>query len=201
MLPAGNSPGTPNGFAIELQADNTSFTIWPQPGGHRVGFTQLTPPNGYYVDNILTDPWTGYALVIQNGGVYYYDFTDPSPTMQPYLYASKVYQQNNKKNFAAMRAFFTLLSTTPAQNAEPNVLPAIDPSWNNLAAGQYGIIQVWADLGNGMQILTAREIRANGGLLRLLGGFKSEQWQIVVIAQVPISNIQIATSISELGNV
>ena len=200
-LPAGNSPGTPNGFMLELNTDTTSFTIWPQPGGHRVGFSQLTPPSGAYVDNIQVDPWTGYVFVIQAGQVFYYNFLDTAPIMQPYSYTSKVYQQNNKKNFAAMRAFFTVPASTPPQNATPNTLPASDPSWQSLNAGQYGIVLVYADVGGTMTLVTAREITASGGLMRILSGFKAENWQFQIIAQVPISNIQIATSIGELGNV
>lgn len=202
VLPAGNSPPAANGFALELQTDNTSFTIWPQPGGHRVGFTQLAPPNGAYVDNLLVDPWTGIALVIQNGGVYYYDFTDQTPLMQPYVYASKIFQQNNKKNFAAMRVYFTVPANTPAQNATTNTKPFADPSWNSLQTGQYGIVAVYADVDGGdMQLVTVREIRKSGGLLRLAGGFKAESWQVQVTARVPISNIQMATTVKELGNV
>ena len=200
-LPAGNSPGTPNGFMLELNTDTTSFTIWPQPGGHRVGFSQMTPPSGFYIDNIIIDPWTGYALIVQGGATYYYDFTDPSPVMQPFSYTSKIYQQNNKKNFAAARAFFTVPASTPAQNATPNTLPASDPSWQSLNAGQYAILLVYADVGGVMTLMTAREITSSGGLLRILSGFKAENWQFQVIGQVPISNIQVATSITELGNV
>ena len=200
---ANSAPPTPDGFMIELNTDNTSFTIWPQPGGHRVGFSQLNGPNGYLVTNVLIDPWTAISLYIQNGQVYYRDFTDPAPTMVPFSYTSKIYQQNNKKNFAAARVFFTVPVSTPAQNATPNTKPASDPSWQTLQSGQYGILLTYADLGfgSGMQLVGANEIRQSGGLLRLPSGFKAEEWQWQVLAQVPISNIQIATSIGELGNV
>src|SRR4029077_12856777 len=47
------------GFTVELsQQDQTSFTVWPQPGGHRLGFSQLSSPNGYDVENVLLDAWT-----------------------------------------------------------------------------------------------------------------------------------------------
>jgi hypothetical protein len=199
----GNSAISPDGFALELNTDNTSFTIWPQPGGHRVGFTQLNGPNGFLVNNVLIDPWTGISLYVQNGQVYYRDFTDPHPIMVPYSYTSKIYQQNNKKNFAAARAFFSVPVNTPPQNALPNTKVASDPSWQTLQSGQYAILLVFADqdgTGN-LNLVGAQEIRNNAGLLRLPGGFKAEQWQFQVLAQVPISNIQVATSISELGNI
>ena len=106
VVPSDNS-SVQSGFTIELDQDNASFTIWPQPGGHRLGFDTLTAPNGYNIDNVLTDPWTGIGLLIQNGQIYYYDFTDQAPTMVPYAWASKVYQQNTKKNYSAMKVFFT----------------------------------------------------------------------------------------------
>lgn len=198
-----NSASAPDGFGIELNQDNTSFTIWPQPGGHRVGFFQLSGPNGYLVNNIEIDPWTGIGLFVQNGQVWYRDFTNSTPSMVPYTYRTKIYQQNNKKNFAAARVFFTVPSATPAQNALANTKPASDPSWQTLQIGQYGIMLVYADFdGTGNMVLTsAVEIRQSGGLLRLASGFKAEQWQIVVMAQVPISNIQVATSITELKNI
>jgi hypothetical protein len=205
-LPAVVDPVAQQGFAIELNQDNTSFTIWPQPGGHRVGFTKLTSPNGFNVDNISIDPWTGIALIVQNGQVYYYDFTDPAAAMQPYTYQSKVYQQNTKKSYSAMRAFFTVPSNTPAQQGVPNQLVETDPSWQTLGTGQWGIILVYADVDDGtgqgvLQLVCARELRQSGELLRITSGYKAERWQFKVLGRVVISNIQVATSVKELANV
>lgn len=198
------SYNSPFGFAIELNQDNQSFTIWPQPGGHRVGFTQLSGPNNTNVDNIFLDPWTGIALVLQGGVINYFDFTDTNPTMMPYVYRSKVYQQNTKKNFSAMRAFYTpQQSAPPPDTVSPNTKPTNDASWNILQPSQPAIIQVFADYdqtGN-MVLVTARELANSGKLMRIANGFKAENWQFRVIGQVPISNLQVATSIKELGNV
>src|SRR6185369_13175055 len=76
------------GFTIELDQDNSSFSIWPQPGGHRLGFNQLTSPNEFNIQTVLTDPWTGIGLLVQNSSVYYYDFSDPIPEMVPYTWSS-----------------------------------------------------------------------------------------------------------------
>ncbi len=197
------------GFTIELAQDASSFTIWPQPGGHRLGFTSLSSMildsngNGLNIDNVLLDQWTGIGLLIGNGGVYYYDFTDPSPFLMPYTYASKILQQNNRKNFEAMRVFFDVPPNTPPQNAEPWQAPATDASWNTLGSGQYAIIQTYADVGctGDLELVSSREVRRSGGLLRLPSGFKAEQWQWVIQSRVNISNIQIATSVKELANV
>jgi hypothetical protein len=190
------------GFTVELDQDNTSFTIWPQPGGHRVGFNQLTAPNDMNIDNVLTDPWTGIGMLIQGGNMYYYDFTDPAPVMMPFDYKSKIYQQNNKKSFEAMKCFFSVPSGTPSPSAKRNEADPDDPSWNALANNQYGIVKVYADIGNGeMTLVCCREIRKSGELLRMPSGFKAEQWQWEMLGVVLISNLQVATSAKELGNV
>ena len=37
----GDNSVAQEGFTIQLMMDSSSFTIWPQPGGHRVGFMLL----------------------------------------------------------------------------------------------------------------------------------------------------------------
>lgn len=191
------------GFTVELDQDNTSFTIWPQPGGHRLGFNQLTSPTGFNVQNVMTDPWTGVGLVISNGAVYYFDFMDPAPSILPFTWKSKIYQQNTKRSYEAMRVFFTVPSTTPAQGQYRNQAKANDPSWQTLPANAYGYLKTYVDVdqtGN-MVLIDCRELRYSGELLRIVDGFKAEQWQWQIDARVVISNVQIATSVKELGNV
>jgi hypothetical protein len=186
------------GFAVELSnGDTTSFTIWPQPGGHRIGFMPLTAPNNFDITDIWNDPWSGVTLVMLNGAVYYYDFSDQAPTIQTYMWESKIYQQKNKENFSAMRVFFNIPPGTPAQNPVRQELATADPAWNTLNADQYGIIYVYGD-GN---LITTRELRSNAELLRIGSGQKYEEWQWKVQARVNISNIQVATSVKELRNV
>ena len=191
------------GFTIELDQDNTSFTIWPQPGGHRLGFNKLTSPTGYDISNVMTDPWTGHGLLISNGAVYYFDFTDPAPAMVPYTWKSKIYQQNSKRNYEAFRVFFSVPKNTPAQSAYRLETEPTDPAWQTLAVGQWGIIKTYVDVdGTGnMTLICAREIRSPGELVRLPDGFKAEQWQFQIDARVIISNVQIATTVKELANV
>src|SRR5260221_9293869 len=122
-----------------MNQDTESFSIWPQPGGHRLGFNQMTSPNAFNIDNLLLDTWAGTGLLIQNGGIYYYDFTDQAPTVVPYTWRSKKYQQNNKKNFEAMKIYFDIPATTPAQGTR-QTLPFADPAWNTLGVAQYGIV-------------------------------------------------------------
>jgi hypothetical protein len=192
----GDNSVAQQGFTIELNAaDAQSFSIWPQPGGHRLGFSQLTGPNALDVVNLRIDPWSSVCLVMQNHAVYYYDFTDPAPVMQTYKWRSKKMQQKSKKNYAAMRIWFNVPAGTPAQNATRNTLPFNDPSWAALAPGQYGIIRVYA----GGVLVTVREIWQTQELLRIVSGFKHETWQFEIEARVPISNVQIATSVKALA--
>lgn len=192
----GDATYAQQGFNIELNADASSFTIWPQPGGHRLGFMPMTAPNGYNVVGMSVDPWTGIGILIQNNQVYYYDFTDTNPTMQPYKWRSKIFQQTSKKNYSAMKVFFDIPSTAPVQGTR-NQAATTDPSWNTLGPNQYGIIRVYGD-GN---LVTTREIYKSGELLRILSGFKVEQWQWEFEGRVRISNVQVATTAKELGTV
>jgi len=179
------------GFTIELSTeDQTSFTIWPQPGGHRLGYSSLSSPNGYDIVNVQVDPWTGVGLLVQNGGAWYYDFTDQAPIIVPYKWRSKVYQQLSRKNFQAMKCFFTVPPNTPAQ-----VDRVIDEPQPELESNQYGIIRVYVD---GM-LWTTRELRTSGELLRIHSGIKGEQWQFEIEGRVNVANLQVATSVKELG--
>jgi hypothetical protein len=179
------------GFTVELSnQDQMSFTIWPQAGGHRLGFTVLSSPNDFDVDNVLLDQWTGVGLLVQDAGVYYYDFTDQNPVIVPYLWRSKTYQQLSAKNFEAIKIWFTVPESTP---------PQVDRNTNDpqaaLSPNQYGIVRVYAD----GDLWTTRELRKSGELLRIYSGIKVEQWQFEVESRVNISNFQIATSVKELG--
>ena len=185
------------GFTVELsQSDQTAFSSWPQPGGHRIGFNQLTEPNVATPFNVLVDEWSGTPLLIQsdisgNMNVYYYDFEDVAPTIVPCKWRSKIYQAQTAKNLSAVRIYFTIPTGTPAQNP---VVNTNDPQ-PNLASDQYGIFRVYAD---GVLYCT-REIRSSGGLLRIYSSAKVEQWQFEFETRVNISNVQIGTSVRELG--
>jgi hypothetical protein len=184
------------GFTIELVNDATSFTIWPQPGGHRLGFNKMVAPNTQDVYAVLHDPWTGIGMLLQNGALYWYDFSDASPTVTPYKWRSKIYQQPSKKNFEAMKCFFLIPPGTAAQGAR-NQAPTTDASWVTLGANQYGIIRVYAD----DVLVTTREIYNSGEMMRILSGFKAEKWQWEIEGRILVNNLQVATSARELGGV
>lgn len=212
-LPADNSAAQ-TGFSIQLTPDAASFTIWPHPGGHRLGFMPFTshvlinnvPQN---IDNVLLDPWTGTGMVIAARSVYYYDFSDPLPVMVPYDWRSKTYQNNAKKNYSAFKLFFTVPAGTPALAPERFEAPVTDPGWAALGANQYAIVKVYADIGadaNGnpdgsLVLVEAKEVRRSGEMLRVQSGFKAENWQFEIMGRVLVSNLQIATAAKELANV
>lgn len=202
VVPSDNSVAQ-KGFTIELDQDNQSFTIWPQPGGHRLGFNQLTSHTGFDIDNVLIDAWTGVGLLVSNGQVYYYDFADTSPQITTYTYRSKTYQQNAKRNYEAMKVFFKVPPGHAALNPTRMELPATDPAWETLPDDRYGYIKTYADwAGDGkLTLIDCREIRSSGELLRIVSGFKTEQWAWEIMANVEIANVQVATSAKELANV
>jgi hypothetical protein len=186
------------GFTIELNAsDARGFSAEDQPGGHRLGFQLLTGPNGFDVDNIFVDPWSAVGCVLQNGGVYYYDFTDQAPVSQTYTWKSKLFQQKSKKNFEAMRCWFTIPEGTPALNATRLEAATDDPVWNSLPADRYAFIKVYAS-GN---LVTCREVRVPQEILRILSGFKGETWQFEILGRVPISNLQVGSSVKALASI
>jgi hypothetical protein len=129
-------------------------------------------------------------MLVQNGGVYYWDFTDPTPTIVPYKWRSKKYQQLSRKNFSAMKIWFDVPASTP-----PQVDRVTDEPQPVLSPNQYGIVRVYAD----DQLYQTRELRVSGELLRIHSSSKYETWQFEIESRVSISNAQIATSVKELG--
>lgn len=203
-----------SGFTIELAADAQNFTIWPQPGGHRLGFMPLTshvlvnnvPQN---IDNVEIDPWTGIGMLVSDGSVYFYDFSDASPVPVPYDWVSKTYQNNAKKNYSAFKLFFKVPPGVPAPAGDRFEAEPTDPGWATLGPTQYAVVKTYADIGvdadgnlNGaMVLIDCKEVRRSGEMLRLPSDFKAEQWQWEIVGRVVVTNLQVATSAKELANV
>jgi hypothetical protein len=190
------------GFTIELSeiADRQSFTIWPQVGGHRIGFSPLSSPIALNIDNVLYDPWSGVALLIAGGSIYYYDFTDPAPQITPFLWRSKKFQGPHKDNFAAFRVWFDVPPggpqsppitrvTLPASNHPPTVAAL------KYVPGMFGVVRVIAD---GLYI-TERELRFSTELMRVASSQKYTTWQIEIEGIVSVTNVKMATTVKELG--
>lgn len=194
-----------DGFTIELDEDGASFTIWPQPGGHRLGFNELTSPWEFDIKNVLLDAWTATGLIVGDGKVWYYDFADQNPTHDEYVWKSKIYQPNFKKSFEAMKVFFTVPGTQAALNSFAMEQPADDPVWQAaVPLDRYGWIMTYADCDEDqpgeLVLVDCREIRKSGEVLRIISGFKADNWQWELRGRVKISNVQIATTVKELGS-
>lgn len=191
------------GFTIALDQDNTSFTIWPQPGGHRLGFELLDTPTGFNVQNVLTDQWSGVGLVVSDGSVWYFDFTDTAPELQVYTWTSKLYQQNAIRNYSAMKVAFTIPPGTPTQNPTRIQEVTSSAAWASLPTDSFGFLYTYADPNDtgAMDLVDVREIRKPSEVLRIVDGFKASHWQWKVVGRVKIANIQIATSVKELAQI
>lgn len=190
------------GFTIELSelADRQSFTLWPQVGGHRIGFSILTSPISINLDNVLLDPWSGVVILIAGGGVYYYDFTDQAPQIIPYLWRSKKFQGLHKENFAAFRVWF---DTPPGGPQSPppmrTVLPAkANPSTTAQMVYQPSMLGIIRIIGDGFYV-TERELRYSTELLRVVSNTKYTTWQVEIEGVVSVTSIKMATTVKELG--
>jgi hypothetical protein len=188
------------GFTIELAQDNVGFSIWPHPGGHRLGLQILNSPLDVNIQNVLTDPWTGIGVIVAAGGVYYFDFGDPAPALKSYTWRSMNYTQNARRNFAAMKIFFTVPPNTPALNATRLEADADDPAWDTLPEDRYGFIKTYADQtddGN-YKLMDCREIRRPQEILRIVDGFKACNWQWEILGRVQLVSVEIGTSVKDL---
>lgn len=185
-----NSTYAQQGFTVDFGSANFAQR-W-------LGFGLLSAPNGLNIYNLWLDRWTGIPLTIQGGQVLQYDFTDQAPSLMPYKWRSKVYQQTWKHNFEAMKVYFDVPPNTPPQNQ----VRVVDPLQPALQIGQYGIVRVYggSDALN-LSLLTTREIRSSSELLRILSGFKVDYWQIELEGTVKISGCHVATSVKELREI
>ena len=194
----GDTSVAQDGFTLEIAKDTESFGPFPHPGGHRIGFSDMTAPNDLDIVNVLVDPWSGTSMTIQDGNLYYYDYADQAPELMPWLWRSKVYQANMKKNYEVFRVWFSLPPGSPTLSASRDESATIPV----LADDQYLIVRIYAgDDMNGLNLVTTREVRSSGELLRILSGFKYEYWQVEMEGRVRVDNLQLAPSVKELRSV
>jgi hypothetical protein len=192
------------GFTLELSeaADRQGFTLWPQVGGHRIGLSTLTSHVGLNIDNVEYDPWSGVALLVAGGSVYYYDFTDQAPTIVPYIWRSKKFQGPHKENFGAYRVWFDIppggpQTPPPTRTTLPATFAPPTSAAMALTPGMFGIVRV---IGDGAY-LTERELRFSTELMRIASSTKYTTWQIEIEARVSVTNVKAATSVKELGDI
>lgn len=188
---ADNSSQATTGFTIQ-SPQTTSEQVSAPPGAGIVNPAFGWLSSDAAVFNMMMDFWTAVPLVIKDQKVYYYDFADTAPTITPYVWKSRIYQEQAKKNYEAMRLWFNVPPGTTPQNATRTITPTIA----TLASDMYGIVRVYAD---GV-LVTTREIRTSGELLRINSGFKADFWQWEIEGRVAILNMQVATNVKELAN-
>lgn len=168
---------TDNGFVIDPSSPNMLFN-----------YLKFGSP----VKNVVQDEATGNALIIAGGKVYNWDA--PNSTSQlSYIWRSKVFQFPFKQQFIAAMIFFDVPSTvtvTPTSATRNTAQPQnFDPT------KQYFVLRVYAD----NRLILTREVQKSGEIIQMPSGFKANFWQFEIEGQVAISNIQVATSIKELG--
>ena len=180
--------------------DNDAFAQEDFGGGRRgvlidptslsVAFNLLT--STIPVTNVIADAWSNEIFVIRDGAVEWIDISDVMQPRQAFVWRSKLFQPAEKRNFQAVKIFFSVPLGTPPQNPVQTM-----GSPQALAPGQYGLFRVYAD---GRLVMT-RELRTSGELWRLPSGFKADFWQFEIEAIVEIDNIQAATSPTELAGI
>ena len=108
----------------------------------------------------------------------------------------------SRPNMSAFRIYFQVLPGTPPQSPV-RVTAANLGDDIPFVPGMYGVVRVYADSSNDglMNLVTARELRSPGELMRICTGFKNEFWQIEVEGVISVQNIQAATSVKELAKV
>jgi hypothetical protein len=188
------------GFTIDLSAvaDRQSFTIYPQVGGHRIGFGSLTAPSAVNVDNLLTDPWSGVTYLIQGGNISFFDFTNEAPTIQVATWRSKKFQAPHRQSLAAFRVWFDIPPGGP--QAPPTTRTTAMPTNTTTVGlpyvpGMFGVVRVIAD----GDYITERELRYSTELMRITSREKYSTWQFEVQGIVSVTNIKSATSVKELA--
>lgn len=153
----------------------------------RVAFNLLS--SGISIQGVMNDAWSNSLFLIYEDKLYWIDNEDDSPDYEVYTWRSKLFHSPKKQNFGAMKIYFSVPSTTPAQSAVRNNTLVQD-----LASDQYGLLRLYADERH---ILTY-ELRESGQLIRPPSGFKAEWWQFEVESRVEISQIQMASTVKEL---
>lgn len=173
-----NSP-TDNGFIIDPSSSNMIFNY--------LKFNLS-------VKNVVQDEAAGNVFIIAGGKVYNWDAPEAT-TKFPYVWRSKVFQFPFKQQFVAALIYFDVPSSVTISPTDATRNTAQPQNFN--PATQYFVFRVYAD----DRLILTREVQKSGEIIQMPSGFKSNFWQFEVEGQVVISNIQVATSIKELGAV
>lgn len=180
--------------------DNDAFTqedfsgaragILLDPTSTAVAFNILSSEDP--IVNVMTDAWSGEVFIIRDGETQWIDIGDTQAVRDPYIWKSKVFQAEDKKNFVAQKVYFNIPSWAPALNPTPN-----SDLVQTLAADQWGLVRCYAD----GRLVHTRELRESGEQMRLPSGFKADYWQWEIEARVEIKSFQAASSTDQLRQV
>lgn len=138
---------------------------------------------------VMNDAWSNDLFLIHDNQLYWIDNKDSDPEFEVYLWRSKLFHSPKKQNFGAIKVYFTVPSTTPAQAPERN-----NTLIQELAEDQYGLLRLYAD----DRLVMTYELRESGELIRPPSGFKAEYWQLEIEARVEVSQLQLASTVKEL---
>jgi len=180
--------------------DNAAFTqedfsgsragVLIDPTSNSIAFNILTSEDP--IVNVMTDAWSGEVFIIRDGQTQWIDIGDANAVRDPYIWRSKIFQAENKKNFVAQKVYFKTPSWAPALNPVPNA-----DLVQSLAADQWGLVRCYAD----GRLVHTRELRESGEQMRLPSGFKADYWQWEIEARVELKSFQAATTTDELRQV
>jgi len=162
------------------------------PTNQRIAFNLLT--SELPVFGVQNDPWSGEVLILRDGKVSWLDVSSLENPVEPGKWKSRIYQTPDKKNLAAARVYFRETFGLPELNPIRNG-PTLRPT-GGLNPDQWGICKFYAD----GRLIYTQELRTSGELWRLPSGFTADFWQYEIETRLKILNIQIASSVKELGS-
>lgn len=170
--------GSKNGILVDPTSGSVAFNLLNSEGA---------------VINVMSDAWSDEVFVIRDGQTQWLDIGDLTAVRDPYIWRSKKFQAEDKKNFTVMKVFF---KDIPWSGFTLNPVPVVDTN-QQLADDQYGLARLYAD----DRLVWCRELRISGEQMRLPSGFKADYWQWEFEARVEITSAQAATSVTELRQV
>lgn len=137
----------------------------------------------------FNDPWSGELLIVTDGKVKWVNVQNQSSPMQPYKWASKLFQSSFPDNFQAMKVYFNDTGGSTGLAAATGCF--------SIAANSFGVVRVYAD----DRLVLTRQLIKSGDQIRLPSGYKAQFWQVEFEARVKIYSVQLATSAKELRSV
>lgn len=158
----------------------------------KTAFNQLVMPTNAY--NVQTDPWTGDPVFIMSSTLYRWDSPDTDARLT-YRWKSKEFQLNQPANLAALKIFFDAI---PENSQSGNADPWAEASTDLLPTDVSGELKLYAN----RVLVWAREFPdAAGELMKLPSGYKSDIYQLEIIARVKVHSVHTATSTKELSSI